>query len=120
MSGEAGAAPIPAPRDGAEYVGGAAPGPRGREAPGYMSRRGEAVEPSRGRGRVKFLSQGLRKVLYAEALRLASRGLGYNRIAEELRKRFGASVSRTALSYWVRGIYTPYYVRRPAAERVEA
>ncbi len=31
MSGEAGAAPIPAPRDGAEYVGGAAPGPGCRE-----------------------------------------------------------------------------------------
>ncbi len=117
MNGEAGAAPIPAPRDGAEYVGGAAPGPSCREAPDI--RRCSEAGPSRGRGRIKFLPQELRKELYAEALRLFSEGLGYKRIARELRKRFGASVSSSTLSYWVRGIYTPYYRRFPSRERLE-
>ncbi len=118
MSGEeeSGTASIPAPRDGAEYVGGAAPGPGCREAPDI--RRCSEAGPSRGRGRIKFLPQRLRKELYAEALRLASRGLGYKRITRELLKRFGESVSRSTLSYWVRGLSTPYYRRFPSDERL--
>ncbi len=58
-------------------------------------------------------------MLYAEALRLASKGLGYKRIARELGKRFGESVSRSTLSYWVRGLSTPYYRRFPSRERLK-
>ncbi len=47
MSGEAGAAPIPAPRDGAECVGGAAPGPRYRET-GSTARSGACRAASGG------------------------------------------------------------------------
>ncbi len=104
MSGEAGAAPIPAPRDGAEYVGGAAPGPSCREAPDI--RRCSEAGPSRGRRR--YLPHELRKELYDEVLRLYGEGLGCRRIIRELRKRYGVAPSRSTISYWIRGLHTPY------------
>ena len=69
---------------------------------------------------MRFLPHGLRKEMYEEVLRLYSQGLGYTRIIRKLRARFGVTVSRSTISYWVRGVRTPYYVRRPPAERVEA
>ncbi len=47
-------APIPAPGDGAECVGGAAPGPQSRETPGYMSRRIDGVEAASVGGGVRW------------------------------------------------------------------
>ena len=52
-SEEAGTAPIPAPGDGAERVGGAAPGPQSREAPGNATRRGSWDNAAYGWGRVR-------------------------------------------------------------------
>ncbi len=51
---EVGAAPIPAPRDGAECVGGAAPGPHGREAPVPEGRRNEECRAATNGGGVKW------------------------------------------------------------------
>ncbi len=57
---EMGTAPIPAPRDGAEELGGAAPGPRGRET-GYAAR-SEACEDVSVGGGVVFADFGRSKV----------------------------------------------------------
>ncbi len=60
---ESGAAPIPAPRDGADGVGGAAPGPSCREAPACGRRSGALEAVSVGGGvRVVFVDFGKGKV----------------------------------------------------------
>ena len=59
------------------------------------------------------MPHGLRKEMYEEVLRLYSQGLGYTRIIRKLRARFGVTVSKSNIFYWVRGVRTPYYVRRP-------
>ncbi len=94
-------------------MGGAAPGPQGREAPACGRRRDEAG-PSRGRRR--FLPHETYLELYDEVLRLYGEGLGYRRIIKELRKSYGVSPWRSTISFWIRGIHTPYgraSVRRP-------
>jgi len=47
---EAGTVSIPAPGDGAECVGGAAPGPQSRETPGLVARRSEDNTAASNRG----------------------------------------------------------------------
>ncbi len=86
-------------------MGGAAPGPSCREAPACGRRRDEAG-PSRGRRR--FLPRERRIELYNEVLRLYGEGLGYRCIVRELHKRYGVSPPRPTISYWIRGIHTPY------------
>ena len=59
---EAGTAPIPAPGDGAECVGGAAPGPQSREAPA-QGRRGEDNTAAIGGGGSMVLSKAIEWLL---------------------------------------------------------
>jgi len=112
---EAGTAPIPAPGDGAENgVGGAAPGPQGRETPDIRS--SDERKPRRGRGeRSPCIQRELRKEMYVESLMLYKEGLGYRRIVRELLRKYGVSITIPTLSYWLRGIHTPYGPTPPVA-----
>jgi len=55
---------------------------------------------------------GLRVKLYEEAMRLREEGLSYRRIVEEIWRRFRIRLSKSHVSYWLRGIHTPYNGRR--------
>ncbi|MEM2237600.1 MAG: LAGLIDADG family homing endonuclease [Candidatus Caldarchaeum sp.] len=39
---------------------------------------------------------------------LRSRGLSYNRIFEAMRERYGVMLNKSHISYWVRGLHSPY------------
>ncbi len=86
MSGEAGTASIPASKDGAEIVGGAAPGPQDREAPAYGRRSGALEAVSVGGGvRVVFVDFGNGKV-YALASDDGNEVLVFNSLKEMTEK----------------------------------
>ncbi len=101
---EEGAAPIPAPRDGAESEGGASPGPRHRETPDI--RRSDEGPPRRGRG--EYLPREVRIRLFDEVIGLRAKGLSYNKIIKEIRDRYGIRLNKSHVSEWVRGIHSPY------------
>jgi len=83
-----------------------------------VHRAGERLRQRAGEAR-RLLPKDLRREMYVEALTLASRGLGYRKIVRELREKYGLGVSNSTISYWVRGIHTPYYRRSPDEERVK-
>jgi len=83
-----------------------------------VHRAGERLRQRAGEAR-RHLPKDLRREMYVEALTLASRGLGYRKIVRELRDKYGLAVAKSTISYWVRGIYTPYYRRSPDEERVK-
>jgi len=83
-----------------------------------VHRGGERLRQRAGEAR-RYLPKDLRREMYVEALTLASRGLGCRKIVRELREKYGLGVSKATISYWVRGIHTPYYRRFPDEERVK-
>jgi intein-encoded DNA endonuclease-like protein len=74
------------------------PGPRGE---GHMPQ-GQEQE-----GR-SCLPRELRIKLYDEVNRLRVNGLTYNKIIEEIQRRYGVRLSKSHISYWLRGIHNPY------------
>ena len=76
---EVGTAPIPAPGDGAECVGGAAPGPQSRETPGLVARRSvDNTAASAGGGGLDGLLGGETMALYyADVHRTRRNGEGF-------------------------------------------
>jgi intein-encoded DNA endonuclease-like protein len=74
------------------------PGPRGE---GHMPQ-GQEQE-----GR-SCLPRELRIKLYDEVNRLRVNGLTYNKIIEEIQRRYGVRLSKSHISYWMRGIHNPY------------
>jgi intein-encoded DNA endonuclease-like protein len=75
------------------------PGPRGE---GHMPQ-GQEQE-----GRRSCLPRELRIKLYDEAKKLRRNGLTYSEIIEETWRRYGVRLTRSHVSYWIRGIHNPY------------
>jgi intein-encoded DNA endonuclease-like protein len=75
------------------------PGPRGE---GHMPQ-GHAQE-----GRRKYLPWELRMKLYDEVKRLRRDGLTYSEIIEEIQRMCGVRLSKSHISYWTRGVRSPY------------
>jgi intein-encoded DNA endonuclease-like protein len=75
------------------------PGPRGE---GHMPQ-GQEQE-----GRRSCLPRELRIKLYDEAKKLRRNGLTYSEIIEEIWRRYGVRLTRSHVSYWIRGIHNPY------------
>jgi intein-encoded DNA endonuclease-like protein len=68
----------------------------------------------------KYLPRALRIKLYHDVVVLRRCGLTYERIIEEVRRRYGARISKSHISYWIRGIHSPYNGRRvPSLELLE-
>jgi hypothetical protein len=96
---EIGAASIPFCGDRARVVDGTALGPHWRKTPGDYQRSGEA-QLKLGR---KYLPRALRIKLYHDVVLLRRCGLTYERIIEEVRRRCGVRISKSHISYWIRG-----------------
>jgi intein-encoded DNA endonuclease-like protein len=75
------------------------PGPRGE---GHMPQ-GQEHE-----GRRKYLQRGLRIRLFDEVNSLRRDSLTYKEIIEEIQRRYGIRLSVSHISYWIRGIHSPY------------
>ncbi|MEM1944320.1 MAG: LAGLIDADG family homing endonuclease [Nitrososphaerota archaeon] len=59
-------------------------------------------------GRGPYLPRELRIKLYDEARRRRGQGLTYGRIIDYLRRRYGVVLRTSHISFWVRGIHSPY------------
>jgi len=113
---EIGAALIPSCGDRAGVVDGTALGPHWRKTPGDYQRSGEA-QLRMGR---KYLPRALRIKLYHDVVVLRKCGLTYGRVIEEVYRRHGVRISKSHISYWIRGIHNPYKGRRiPSIELLE-
>jgi intein-encoded DNA endonuclease-like protein len=104
---EVGTASIPALGDVAGVLEGAAPGPRWWKAPEYV-RRSDDVQPRR----EGYLPRELRIRLYHDVVALRRRGLTYGEIIKEVWRRCGVRISKSHISYWIRGVHNPYNGRR--------
>jgi intein-encoded DNA endonuclease-like protein len=87
------------------------PGPRGE---GHMPQ-GQEQE-----GRRKYLQRGLRIRLFDEVNGLRRDGLKYTEIIEEIQRRYRVRLSKSHISYWMRGLHNPYNGRYiPSIEFLE-
>jgi intein-encoded DNA endonuclease-like protein len=50
--------------------------------------------------------------LYDDAVALRRGGLTYKGIIEEIYRRYGVRLSKSHISYWLRGVHSPYNGRR--------
>jgi intein-encoded DNA endonuclease-like protein len=75
------------------------PGPRGE---------GRMPQGQEQEGRRKCLPRELRIKIYEEVKRLRRDGLTYGKIIEEIQRRYGIRLSVSHISYWLRGIHSPY------------
>jgi hypothetical protein len=98
LSGDVLRGPRPPGKAMTEKVVASDPGPRGE---GHMPQ-GQEQE-----GR-SCLPRELRIKLYDEVNRLRVNGLTYNKIIEEIQRRYGVRLSKSHISYWMRGIHNPY------------
>jgi intein-encoded DNA endonuclease-like protein len=99
LSGDMLRGPRPPGKAMAEEVMVQDPGPRGE---GHMPQ-GQEHE-----GRRKYLPRGLRIRLFDEVNRLRRDGLTYLEIIGWIWRRYGVRLSKSHISYWLRGIHNPY------------
>jgi len=59
-----------------------------------------------------YLPRGLRVRLFEEVVGLRKNGLTYGRIIDEVWRKYGIKLSKSNVSYWTRGIHSPYNGRR--------
>ncbi len=62
--------------------------------------------------RKKILPRELRIKMYNDVHKLRKRGLSYTEIREEIHRRYGVWISMSTISYWLRGVRSPYNGRR--------
>jgi intein-encoded DNA endonuclease-like protein len=87
------------------------PGPRGE---GHMPQ-GQEQE-----GKRRCLPRELRIRLFGEVNKLRRNGLGHRKIIKEIQRRYGVRLSRSLISYWLRGLHNPYNGRYiPSIEFLE-
>jgi intein-encoded DNA endonuclease-like protein len=68
----------------------------------------------------RYLPRGLRIKLYDDVVALRRCGLTYGEIVEDARRRYGVRLSKPHISYWIRGVHSPYNGRRiPSVELLE-
>jgi intein-encoded DNA endonuclease-like protein len=60
----------------------------------------------------RYLPRELRIKLYGDVVALRRGGLTYRGIIEEVWRRYGVRVSKSHISYWLRGVHSPYNGRR--------
>jgi intein-encoded DNA endonuclease-like protein len=60
----------------------------------------------------RYLPLELRIKLYGDVVALRRGGLTYRGIIEEVWRRYGVRVSKSHISYWLRGVHSPYNGRR--------
>jgi len=106
---------IPAFGDMAGVLDGAAPGPRWWETPDHVWRSDDARPRREG-----YLPRELRIRLYRDVVALRRSGLTYSGIVEEIYRRHGVRISKSHISKWLCGVYSPYNGRRiPSLELLE-
>jgi intein-encoded DNA endonuclease-like protein len=111
LSGDVLRGPRPPGKAMTEKVMVKGPGPRGE---------GHAPQGQEQEGRRKCLPRELRIKLYEEVKKLCRNGLTYKEILEEMLRRFGVRLSKSNVSYWIRGIHSPYNGRHiPSIEFLE-
>jgi intein-encoded DNA endonuclease-like protein len=68
----------------------------------------------------RYLPRELRVKLYNDVVALRRGGLTYKGIIEEIYRRYGVRLSKSHISYWIRGAHNPYNGRRiPSLELLE-
>ncbi|MDT7877870.1 MAG: hypothetical protein RQ862_04870, partial [Candidatus Caldarchaeales archaeon] len=60
----------------------------------------------------RCLPRELRIKLYDDAVALRRGGLTYKGIIEEIYRRYGVRLFKSHISYWLRGVHSPYNGRR--------
>jgi intein-encoded DNA endonuclease-like protein len=60
----------------------------------------------------RYLPRELRIKLYNDVVALRRRGLTYRGIIGEVWRRYGARISKSSISEWLRGVHNPYNGRR--------
>jgi intein-encoded DNA endonuclease-like protein len=60
----------------------------------------------------RYLPLELRVKLYNDVVALRRGGLTYKGIIEEIYRRYGVRLSKSHISYWIRGAHNPYNGRR--------
>jgi intein-encoded DNA endonuclease-like protein len=75
------------------------PGPRGE---------GHAPQGQEQEGKRRCLPRELRIRLFGEVNKLRRNGLGHRKIIKEIQRRYGVRLSRSLISYWLRGVHNPY------------
>jgi intein-encoded DNA endonuclease-like protein len=69
----------------------------------------------------RYLPRELRIKLYNDVVALRKGGLTYRAIIGEVWRRYGARISKSHISYWLRGIHSPYNGRRiPSLELLKS
>jgi intein-encoded DNA endonuclease-like protein len=69
----------------------------------------------------RYLPRELRIKLYNDVVALRRGGLTYRAIIGEVWRRYGARISKSHISYWLRGIHSPYNGRRiPSLELLKS
>jgi intein-encoded DNA endonuclease-like protein len=70
--------------------------------------------------RGSYLSRELRIKIYNDVIALRQQGLSYGQIRAAIKEEFGIVLSKSHVSYWTRGIHSPYSGRRiPSLELLE-
>jgi intein-encoded DNA endonuclease-like protein len=73
-----------------------------------------------GEGKKKITPRGLRIKVHRRVIELRQQGLSYNKIRAAIKQEFGIVLSKSQISYWTRGIHSPYNGRRiPSLELLE-
>ena len=60
----------------------------------------------------RYLPRELRIKLYGDVVALRRGGLTYKGIIGEVWRRYGVVLSKSHISYWIRGVHNPYNGRR--------
>ena len=60
----------------------------------------------------RYLPRELRIKLYGDVVALRRGGLTFRGIIEEVWRRYGVRISKSLISEWLRGMYSPYNGRR--------
>jgi intein-encoded DNA endonuclease-like protein len=60
----------------------------------------------------RYLPRETRIKLYNDVVALRRRGLTHRGIVEEIYRRYGVRISKSHISYWLRGVHSPYNGRR--------
>ena len=60
------------------------------------------------RRRGPYLPRELRIRIYEDVLELRKQGLSYNKIINEMKRRYGITLGLSIVSYWCRGLRSPY------------
>ncbi len=77
------------------------PGPRGEG----VFPQGQEKSP---KGRGRYLPRELRVRLYGEVFELRKQGLSYSKMIDWVWKNHGVRLSKSHISYWSRGLHSPY------------